>query len=169
MGGSRDGDRWGVSPEGASCGDSRGILPRRFYALVPIPKAGRSAGGAVGSHRPLFGLGPWVGAPVAPQQSRILRPVLPQLGDRSLDADRSVPSLSIVGNGNDPGVVSHSVASPPACGVAVRLARATPGPRPSVRSSPPARRGALLARAPRRASADRAPGPGGGVVADREA
>ncbi len=71
---------------------SRGIVPRRFCALVPIPKgAGRSAGGAVG-HRPLFGLGPWVGAPVAPPQSRILRPVLPQLWDRSVDADRSVPS-----------------------------------------------------------------------------
>lgn len=83
MGSLQDGNRWVVSPEGASCGGSRGILPRRFYALVPIPKgAGRSAGGAVGSHRPLFGLGPWVGAPVAPQQSRILRPVLPQLCDR---------------------------------------------------------------------------------------
>jgi len=83
MGSLQDGNRWVVTPEGASCGGSRGILPRRFYALVPIPKgAGRSAGGAVGSHRPLFGLGPWVGAPVAPQQSRILRPVLPQLCDR---------------------------------------------------------------------------------------
>ena len=52
MGGSRDGSRWGVSPEGASCGGSRGILPRRFYALVPIPKGWKKRGRRCGQPPP---------------------------------------------------------------------------------------------------------------------
>ena len=64
----------GVSELGrASCRESRGILPRRFIALVPIPEQveGERGRGAPG---PGSGLGPWVGARVAPQQSPILRP-----------------------------------------------------------------------------------------------
>ena len=54
------------------------LLPRRFFALVPIPELqfakaerepGRAATLGLGS-----GLGPWVGARGAPQQSPILRP-----------------------------------------------------------------------------------------------
>jgi len=66
----------GVSELGkASCRESRGIVPRRFSALVPIPKGGRSGGrGSEAANRPPFGLGPWVGARVAPLRCPILRP-----------------------------------------------------------------------------------------------
>ena len=64
--------RVGVSELGrASCRGSRGILPRRFIALVPIPMRGVKDRAA--SCRPI-GLGPWVGARVAPLRCPILRP-----------------------------------------------------------------------------------------------
>lgn len=47
----------------------------KVYRLVPIPKGKRMGGyPRNGANRPSFGLGPWVGARVAPQQSPILRP-----------------------------------------------------------------------------------------------
>ncbi len=57
----------------ASCQESRGFVPRRFIAVVPIPKR-RRAGGSVLNHRPLFGLGPRDGARVAPLRCPVLRP-----------------------------------------------------------------------------------------------
>ncbi len=58
----------GVSEfQAAPCRGRRGILPRRFTALVPIPKGGMSGGRSRGvANRPPFGLDPWVGARVAP-------------------------------------------------------------------------------------------------------
>ena len=57
--------RGGILPE------SRGFVPRRFIAWVPIPK--RKAGGILREeYRRFFGLGPWVGARVAPLRFRIL-------------------------------------------------------------------------------------------------
>jgi YD repeat-containing protein len=58
----------------ASCPGSRGIVPRRFIALMPKPERvegerGRARPG------PRSGLGPWDGARVAPLRCPILRPV----------------------------------------------------------------------------------------------
>ena len=70
----------GSPREGTSSPGARGIVPRRFGALVPIPERrsrpasqrgerGQALTPGLGS-----GLGPWIGARVAPQQSPILRP-----------------------------------------------------------------------------------------------
>jgi REP element-mobilizing transposase RayT len=66
----------GISEWGrTSCRKSRGIVPRRFIALMPIPKGGRSGGRSVrAASRPPFGLGPWVGARVAPLRCPVFRP-----------------------------------------------------------------------------------------------
>jgi hypothetical protein len=57
----------------ASCQESCGIVPRRFIAFVPIPeRGGREQGQRVSG--PGSGLGPWVGARVAPLRCLILRP-----------------------------------------------------------------------------------------------
>ena len=54
------------------------LLPRRFFASVPIPELGVTEIGTGARPAPTLGLGsglgPWVGARVAPQQSPILRP-----------------------------------------------------------------------------------------------
>ena len=64
----------GVSELGRkSCRKSRGILPRRFIALVPIPEQAEGEQGR-GIPGPASGLGPWVGARVAPLRCPILRP-----------------------------------------------------------------------------------------------
>jgi hypothetical protein len=69
-----------VGGDGASRPGSRGIVPRRFDAFVPIPEPRlgrlRNVGSEAGRSRPGLGsgLGPWVGARGAPQQSPILRP-----------------------------------------------------------------------------------------------
>jgi hypothetical protein len=58
-----------------SCRRCRGFVPRRFCALMLIlERVGKNREGRDGMPSPGSSLSPWSGAPVAPQQSRILRP-----------------------------------------------------------------------------------------------
>jgi len=50
-----------------------GLRPDGFIALAPIPKK-KVGGGVMDADRPIFGLGPWVGARVGSHRSPILRP-----------------------------------------------------------------------------------------------
>jgi hypothetical protein len=57
-----------------SCRRVRGVLPRRFFALGPIPEGGPDGPFRTSERDPASGLGAWDGAQVAPLQSLILRP-----------------------------------------------------------------------------------------------